>query len=95
MRIRSFVQSPTFRVTVMFALAGLGFAGANIVLARVLSPESYARIALLVALIQVGMVVAPLGADGVVNRYRTDPTLGLIRQVLATGLATGLLFALL
>ena len=95
MRIRSFVQSPTFRVTVMFTLAGLGFAGANIVLARVLSPESYARIALLVALIQVGMVVAPLGADGVVNRYRTDPTPGLVRQVLATGFGAGLLFALL
>lgn len=95
MRVRSFVQSPTFRVTVMFTLGGLGFAGANIVLARVLSPESYAWIALLVALIQVGMVVAPLGADSVVNRYRTAPTPGLVRQVLVTGLATGLLFALL
>ena len=94
-RVRSFVQSPTFRVTVMFTLGGLGFAGANIVLARVLSPESYAWIALLVALIQVGMVVAPLGADSVVNRYRTAPTPGLVRQVLVTGLVTGLLFAVL
>ena len=95
MRIRSFVQSPTFRVTVMFALGGLGFAGANILLARVLSPEDYARIALLVALIQVGMALAPAGADGVVNRYRSDPTRGLARQVLWTGVAAGLLFALL
>lgn len=79
----------------MFMLAGLGFAGANIALARILSPESYARIALLVALIQVGMVLAPLGADGVVNRFRTAPTPGLVRQVLATGFATGLAFALL
>ncbi len=79
----------------MFMLAGLGFAGANIALARILSPESYARIALLVALIQVGMVLAPLGADGVVNRFRTAPTPGLVRQVLVTGFATGLPFALL
>jgi dUTPase len=52
--VKGLCQSPTLRSAVVYALSGLGFAGANLILARVLPTEQYAIFTLLIALINLG-----------------------------------------
>lgn len=86
-------QSPTLRSAVVYALSGLGFAGANLILARVLPTEQYALFTLLIALINLGYSLAPMGVDGIVNRHHLEAGPALLRSALRPGLAIGLLFA--
>jgi O-antigen/teichoic acid export membrane protein len=79
------------RVTAAFCVAGVGFAGGNLILARALPPTEYALVALVVALLQIGAAVAPAGADGIVNRREVDASPGLLLRVLATSAVVGAL----
>jgi O-antigen/teichoic acid export membrane protein len=64
----------TLRNLFFFAAGGVAFAAANLVLARVLSAEQYALVALLVALSTLGCALGPVGLDGVALREpRTLP----------------------
>jgi O-antigen/teichoic acid export membrane protein len=86
--------SPTIRTAAVYAGAGAGFAAANLILARVLPPPEYAVVTLVVALVNGGYALAPIGLDGMVNRRSLEAGPRLLRRVLLTTTATGLVFAL-
>ena len=88
-------SSPTVRSMVVYAASGFGFAGANLILARLLSTEEYALFTLVIALVNLGYSLAPVGVDGVVNRQHLEAGPRLLSRVgLASslvGLAMGLI----
>ncbi len=86
-------SSPTLRTVAVYGAAGVGFAGANLILARLLPREEYAVVTLVVALLNLGVAVAPAGLDGVVNRRHLEAGPRLLGRVLLPATATGLLFA--
>ncbi len=86
-------RSPTLRSAGVYGAAGAGFAAANLIMARVLPPAEYALVTLVVALVNVGYALAPLGTDGIVNRRRLEAGPRLFRRTLAATTATGLVFA--
>jgi hypothetical protein len=91
--LRRLWYSPTLRSMAVYGASGAGFAGANLILARVLPTEPYALFTLLLALANLGYSLAPAGLDGVVNRRHLDAGPPLLRQVLRTATLAGLLFA--
>ena len=88
-------NSPTIRTAGIYAGAGAGFALANLILARVLPTEEYALVTLVVALVNVGFALAPVGIDGMVNRRHLEAGPRLLRSSLLATTATGSIFALL
>ena len=92
--MRALWRSPTIRSAAVYGAAGVGFAAANLILARVLRPAEYALVTLVVALVNVGYALAPVGIDGIVNRRRLEAGPLLLRQVLLATAATGTVFAL-
>jgi O-antigen/teichoic acid export membrane protein len=72
----------------------VGFAAANLILARVLPPNEYAWLTLVVALVNVGYALAPAGIDGLVNRRQLEVGPLLLKRVVFATTATGLAFAL-
>ena len=85
--------SPTLRSVAVYGAAGAGFAGANLILARVLPEHEYAVVTLVVALLNIGFFIAPAGLDGVVNRMHLEAGPRLLRRLLPPALATAALFA--
>lgn len=88
---RAVFRSLAIRTAVAYGLSGVAFSGANLVLARLLSYEDYALLALLVAVLNVAVPLAPLGADGIMNRRRLRATPRLLRHVVATAAVVALL----
>jgi O-antigen/teichoic acid export membrane protein len=86
--VRQLWRSPTLRTIVVYGAAGAGFAGANLILARVLSTEQYALFTLYFALGNIGYYLAPIGIDSVVNRRHLDTSPRLLGRVAA---ATGII----
>jgi hypothetical protein len=76
----------------VYAAAGGGFAGANLILARVLPQAEYAVLTLVVALINVGFAMAPLGIDGIVVRRDLEAGPRLLRKVLVATTLTAVTF---
>jgi O-antigen/teichoic acid export membrane protein len=85
-------RSPTLRSAGVYAAAGGGFAGANLILARVLPQAEYAILTLVVALVNVGFAMAPLGVDGIVVRHHLEAGPRLLRKVLAATTLTAITF---
>jgi O-antigen/teichoic acid export membrane protein len=85
-------HSPTLRTVVVYGTSGLGFAGANLVLARVLPTAEYAVFTLVIALANLGYSLAPAGVDGIVNRRHLDAGPRLLRRTLAASLLVGVPF---
>jgi O-antigen/teichoic acid export membrane protein len=90
--MRELWRSPTLRTVVVYATSGLGFAGANLVLARVLPTAEYAVFTLVIALANLGYSLAPAGVDGIVNRRHLDAGPRLLRRTLAASLLVGVPF---
>jgi O-antigen/teichoic acid export membrane protein len=93
--VRRLVQlwrSPTLRTALVYAGSGLGFSGANLILARVLSTEEYALFTLAIALINLAFALGPLGLDGVVNRRHLEAGPRLLRRTLEASILVGLIF---
>jgi hypothetical protein len=86
-------RSPTLRSVAVLGLSGLGFAVANLVLARVLATEQYALFTLVVALVNVGYPLAPAGADGMVNRRALEAGPRLVRRIMQPIVPVALVFA--
>ena len=84
-----YVPAATLRTMVVYGASGLAFAGANLLLARVLSTEHYALLTLLVALTTLGYHLAPAGLDAVVTRGRVDVGPALLRRVSMTAALIG------
>lgn len=87
-RFTAWIRTPSVRVAALFALAGVGFAGGNLLLARALTQAEFGLVALWLAVFYLGGALAPWGADGIVNRKRILPGWRLIRRVLFTSTVT-------
>ena len=83
-------QSPTLRTVAIYAVSGLGFVGANLVLARLLPTEEYGLFTLTVALVNLGFPLGTAGVDGVVVRRHLEAGPELLRRSLGAGLVVGL-----
>lgn len=90
--MKSLWYSPTLRGALVYGASGLGFAGANLILARVLPTSEYAVFTLVIALVNLAFALAPLGIDGMVNRRHLEAGPQLLKRTLVGGLATGLVF---
>jgi len=91
--IARLLRSDSLRSAIGFAAGGAGFAAGNILLARVMSPEGFGVVALVLALNQFGLTFGPFGLEVVANRHRprVGRRLGLLSLALAT--ATGIVAA--
>jgi O-antigen/teichoic acid export membrane protein len=78
---------------VVYGVSGVGFAGANLILARYLPTEQYALFTLFLALGNLGYSLAPAGIDGVVNRRLLGAGPELLSRVWPPSILTGLIFA--
>lgn len=93
--MRRLWHSPTLRSVVIYGASGLGFAGANLILARVLPTAEYALFTLVIALVNLSFSLAPGGVDGMVNRRHLEAGPSVLKRTLAAGLVTGLIFLLI
>jgi len=93
--VRSLWYSPTLRSVVIYGASGLGFAGANLILARVLPTAEYALFTLVIALVNLSFALAPIGVDGIVQRRHLDAGPTLLKRTLAAGLVTGFISVLI
>jgi O-antigen/teichoic acid export membrane protein len=86
-------RSPTLRSMLVYGAAGVGFAGANLILARVLPKDEYALFTLVIALGNLGFSLAPSGVDGIVNRRHLEAGPRLLGRVLAASSTVAVIFA--
>jgi O-antigen/teichoic acid export membrane protein len=93
-RLRKLWYSSTLRSAFVYGASGLGFVGANLILARVLPTEEYALFTLAIALINLAFSLAPLGVDGIVNRRQLDAGPELLRRTLGASVIVGLIFVI-
>ena len=82
------------RSVVIYGASGLGFAGANLILARVLPTTEYAVFTLVLALVNLSFALAPAGVDGIVQRRQLCAGPALLRRTLSAGIAVGLVAVL-
>jgi O-antigen/teichoic acid export membrane protein len=85
--------SPTLRTTMVYGAAGVGFAGANLILARVLPPVEYGIFTLVTALANLSFSLAPIGLDGIVLRRHMVAGPRLLSRLLLVTTLVGLAFA--
>jgi O-antigen/teichoic acid export membrane protein len=88
--VRSLWYSPTLRSVIIYGASGLGFAGANLILARVLPTTEYALFTLFIALANLSFALAPLGVDGIVQRRHLEAGPRLLKRTLTAGLITAM-----
>jgi O-antigen/teichoic acid export membrane protein len=88
--IARLLKSDSLRSAIGFAAGGAGFAAGNILLAKVMLPESFGVVALVLALNQFGVTFGPFGLEIVANRHRprVGRRLGSLALTFAT--ATGI-----
>jgi O-antigen/teichoic acid export membrane protein len=79
---------------VAFALGGAGFTLANLLLARSLPPLEFGLLSLVLGLLNLGLQVAPLGADGAINRARIRPTPWLLGRAFLASVMVALVIGL-
>jgi O-antigen/teichoic acid export membrane protein len=80
---------------VVYGASGLGFSGANLILARVLPTAEYGVFTLAIALINLAYSLAPAGIDGIVNRRHLDAGPHLVRRTIGSSVIVGLTFVLI
>jgi lipopolysaccharide exporter len=88
------LRSDSLRSAIGFGAGGIGFAAGNIILARVLSPESFGVVALALALNQFGLTFGPWGLDVVANRHRPRVGYRLLKLVGSTSVLAGIIVAM-
>ena len=93
--MRKLWYSPTLRSVVVYGGSGLGFAGANLILARVLPTGEYAIFTLVIALVNLSFALAPAGVDGIVNRRRMEAGPALLRHTINASVIVALGFVLI
>ena len=91
--MRRLWHSATLRSVAVLGLSGVGFAVANLALARALPTEEYALLTLVVALVNVGYPLAAAGVDGVVNRRKLEAGPRLLRRLLHALVPVALVFS--
>jgi O-antigen/teichoic acid export membrane protein len=93
--VRNLWYSPTIRSVAIYGASGLGFAGANLILARVLPTAEYGLFTLVIALMNLSFALAPAGVDGMVNRRHLDAGPGLLKRTLTAGFVVGTAFVII
>jgi O-antigen/teichoic acid export membrane protein len=88
-RLGLVLRSPALLSALTFGAGGVGFAVGNILLARVLPEVEYGRVALFLALTQLGIVMGPVGLETVINRHHLSAHRGLLSRVLVTSAVVG------
>jgi O-antigen/teichoic acid export membrane protein len=88
------VRSPALWSALVFAAGGVGFAAGNLLLARVLPEDEYGRVALFLALVQIGIVTGPIGIETVINRHHLGANSALLGRVSLSSACVGALLAL-
>ncbi len=91
--MKRLLHSPTVRSMVVYGVSGVGFVGANLILARALPAAQYGLFTLVTALANLSFSLAPMGLDGVVLRRHVTAGPRLLRQVVGATTLTGLVFA--
>jgi O-antigen/teichoic acid export membrane protein len=86
-------QSPTLRTVAIYAVSGLGFVGANLVLARLLPTAEYGLFTLIIAFVNLGFPLGTAGIDGVVVRRHLEAEPEVLRRAVGAGLMVGLALA--
>lgn len=90
---RRSTRSPALRSAVALGLGGLGFALANLLLARALSGSEFGRVSLVLSLIQVGAAFGVAGIPTLINRHRWSVTPRLLAICTAGAAAAGIVAA--
>lgn len=88
------VLTPAIKAASVFALGGAGFALANLILARNLSTQDYGQFALLLAVLNLGIPLGPVGLDAAILRHQPGASKGLLRVTILVGLLMGVLIGL-
>jgi O-antigen/teichoic acid export membrane protein len=88
--VKSLWFSPVLRSAFIYGAAGLGFAGANLILARVLPTAEYGLFTLVITLVNLGHALGTAGVDGVVTRRHLEAGPMLFRRSLSAALIVGL-----
>lgn len=86
-------RSLALRTAAKLALSGAAFALSNLMLASLLSPEEFGRLALALALIQVGATGAALGRPLLITRHALAPSGALLRSSIYSGIAVAFVIA--
>ena len=86
-------MSPAVQAATVYAVGGLCFALGNLLLARVLAPEDFGVVALVLAIAQISTTLGPLGADTIVNRKPVNPSGQLFRRVAGSSAVIGVLMS--
>jgi O-antigen/teichoic acid export membrane protein len=90
-RAKRVVGSVSVQAALALGVGGIAFALASLLMARFMEPELFGLLILILALVQFGTGLGPLGVDLVVNRHRLPATRRLGARVVLTGaLAAGL-----
>jgi O-antigen/teichoic acid export membrane protein len=82
--LQSLLGSSALRAAAALGGGGLALAVGNLLLARVLPTDEFARFALMYSLVMVGISIAPIGADVILLRRHFVPDPRLHRQVFCT-----------
>jgi O-antigen/teichoic acid export membrane protein len=93
--VKKLWYSPTLRSVIVYGGSGLGFAGANLILARVLPTIEYALFTLVIALVNLSFALAPAGVDGIVNRRRMEAGPALLRHTVNASVVVAIAFVLI
>jgi hypothetical protein len=80
--VRSIWRSSALRAAAALGFSGLALAVGNLLLARILPTEEFARFTLFFSIVQIGISTGPLGADVIITRRHIHPGAALHRQVL-------------
>lgn len=91
--LRSVAFSPTTTAAMFYAVMGLGFSGAHLLLAKYLPALEYAEISLAIAVVNLTKEFSPLGAQGVILRHRLHPDRAMLVRVASACAFVGVLVA--
>jgi O-antigen/teichoic acid export membrane protein len=94
-KLAGMLRSDSTQAALGFALGGVIFALANLLLARHLSTYDYAVFALMLALKEFGLALGPAGVELVINRHHLKATRRLAARVAATSALAGLLITVI
>lgn len=87
--IQNLWGSATIWTAFVYGVSGLFFMGANILLAHELSKSDFATFSLVLALLSLSIMIAPGGADGIVNRRDIIPDFRLLKRLILTSSIVG------
>lgn len=84
-KLVALLRAPSLVAAAVYALAGVGFAASNVMLARVLPVREFGLVALFLSLSQVGVTLGPFGLELSINRHRLPATGRLLGRACVTG----------